>query len=239
MGSNAVGTIGTIMRAFAACLLILAVIAEANAQVRVRGYIKKNGTYVAPHYRSSPNSSRSDNYSTKGSYNPYTGKSGSTNLYPASSYPSNGYQSSYSAPTMRQTTTTSLSSASALSWSRYKAPKPPALARGVALPSSRVQEAPRTVVTSVYRCVNTQRVTHYISYPRAGCSEVQVEYQQQAAAQPPLTSYRQFPCTSDCSGHEAGYAWARSRGIDDPDDCGGNSQSFVEGCQTYAEEQQD
>jgi hypothetical protein len=25
-------------------------------------------------------------------------------------------------------------------------------------------------------------------------------------------------------------------GITDPDDCGGNSQSFVEGCQAYAEE---
>ena len=44
------------------------------------------------------------------------------------------------------------------------------------------------------------------------------------------------PCTDDCSGHEAGYAWAEENGIDDPDSCGGNSQSFIEGCQTYAEE---
>lgn len=43
-------------------------------------------------------------------------------------------------------------------------------------------------------------------------------------------------CTQDCSGHEAGYAWAKEHGITDPDDCGGNSQSFIEGCQAYAEE---
>ena len=43
-------------------------------------------------------------------------------------------------------------------------------------------------------------------------------------------------CTDDCSGHEAGYNWAEEKGIDDPDDCGGNSWSFIEGCQSYAEE---
>lgn len=44
-------------------------------------------------------------------------------------------------------------------------------------------------------------------------------------------------CTVDCGGHEAGYAWAEEHGIDDPDQCGGNSWSFIEGCQSYAEEQ--
>lgn len=44
------------------------------------------------------------------------------------------------------------------------------------------------------------------------------------------------PCTADCSGHEAGYEWAEENGIEDPDDCGGNSSSFIEGCMTYAEE---
>lgn len=48
-----------------------------------------------------------------------------------------------------------------------------------------------------------------------------------------------YECTEDCSGHEAGYAWAERHDIDDPDDCGGNSQSFIEGCQAYAEEQQE
>ena len=45
-----------------------------------------------------------------------------------------------------------------------------------------------------------------------------------------------YGCTDDCSGHEAGYAWAEENGIDDPDTCGGNSQSFEEGCRAYAEE---
>lgn len=43
-------------------------------------------------------------------------------------------------------------------------------------------------------------------------------------------------CTVDCSGHEAGYEWAEEKGISDPYDCDGNSQSFIEGCESYAEE---
>ncbi len=50
--------------------------------------------------------------------------------------------------------------------------------------------------------------------------------------------FKGYPCTVDCSGHEAGYEWAEEKGIDDPSDCGGNSNSFIEGCQSYAEEQQ-
>ena len=47
-----------------------------------------------------------------------------------------------------------------------------------------------------------------------------------------------YGCTDDCSGHEAGYAWAEEKGIEDPDDCGGRSQFFIEGCQDYAEQHQ-
>ena len=49
-------------------------------------------------------------------------------------------------------------------------------------------------------------------------------------------SYAGYGCTVDCSGHEAGYEWAAERDITDPDDCGGNSWSFIEGCRAYAEE---
>lgn len=42
----------------------------------VRGYTKKDGTYVAPHRQTNPNGTQRDNYSTKGNINPYTGKSG-------------------------------------------------------------------------------------------------------------------------------------------------------------------
>jgi len=41
-------------------------------------------------------------------------------------------------------------------------------------------------------------------------------------------------CTIDCSGHEAGFAWARDEGVTDASECSGNSDSFVEGCETYA-----
>ena len=48
----------------------------ALAKTSVKGYTKKSGTYVAPHYRTTPNYKFNDNWSTKGNYNPYTGKSG-------------------------------------------------------------------------------------------------------------------------------------------------------------------
>lgn len=49
-------------------------------------------------------------------------------------------------------------------------------------------------------------------------------------------SYAGYGCTVDCSGHEAGYNWAADNDITDPNDCGGNSWSFIEGCEAYAEE---
>lgn len=52
------------------------------------------------------------------------------------------------------------------------------------------------------------------------------------------STFSGYPCTDDCSGHEAGYNWAEEHDIDDPDNCDGNSNSFIEGCQAYAEEQQ-
>ena len=44
-----------------------------------------------------------------------------------------------------------------------------------------------------------------------------------------------YGCTQDCSGHEAGYDWAEQHDITDPDDCGGDSDSFIEGCRAYGE----
>ncbi len=37
----------------------------------------------------------------------------------------------------------------------------------------------------------------------------------------------------DGSGHYAGFEWAESR---DPASCGGNSASFIEGCQTFLDQ---
>lgn len=54
----------------------------------------------------------------------------------------------------------------------------------------------------------------------------------------PATEYfHGYPCTVDCSGHEAGYQWAGDHGIVDKDDCTGNSDSFIEGCKAYVEEE--
>jgi hypothetical protein len=43
---------------------------------KVRQYEKKNGTVVAPHYQTNPNSTQKDNYSATGRTNPHTGKQG-------------------------------------------------------------------------------------------------------------------------------------------------------------------
>ena len=50
--------------------------------------------------------------------------------------------------------------------------------------------------------------------------------------------YHGYPCTADCSGHEAGFEWAEDNDITDESDCGGNSNSFIEGCQAWVEEKE-
>jgi hypothetical protein len=42
----------------------------------VKGYVKKDGTYVAPHKQTNPNSTQRDNWASKPNINPYTGKAG-------------------------------------------------------------------------------------------------------------------------------------------------------------------
>lgn len=71
-----------VIAGIALVLGLVGFVGSAEAASRVRGYYKpRTGTYVQPHYRSSPNSSRWDNWSTKGNYNPYTGKKGYTSPY--------------------------------------------------------------------------------------------------------------------------------------------------------------
>lgn len=59
----------------------LATASSVEALQKVKGYTTKNGTYVAPHYKQSPNKSKFDNFSTKGNINPYTGKKGTVNPF--------------------------------------------------------------------------------------------------------------------------------------------------------------
>lgn len=48
----------------------------ALAQKDVKGYTRSDGTQVEGYKRTAPNSTRNDNYSTRGNTNPHTGKSG-------------------------------------------------------------------------------------------------------------------------------------------------------------------
>lgn len=55
---------------------ILATPALAKSSHGVKGYTKKDGTYVAPHRATDRDSSKTNNWSPKGNTNPYTGKEG-------------------------------------------------------------------------------------------------------------------------------------------------------------------
>jgi hypothetical protein len=56
-------------------------LARYSGSVHVHGYTRKNGTYVAPHVRTAPDSTKYNNWSTRGNINPYTGKAGTKNPY--------------------------------------------------------------------------------------------------------------------------------------------------------------
>jgi hypothetical protein len=53
-----------------------------SSAVHVRGYTRKDGTYVMPHMRSAPDHNVWNNWSTKGNVNPYTGREGTKNPDP-------------------------------------------------------------------------------------------------------------------------------------------------------------
>ncbi|OPH61907.1 hypothetical protein BC351_01305 [Paenibacillus ferrarius] len=56
--------------------LVLSFGTSAFAKTSVKGYTKKNGTHVAPHNRTDKDSTKKNNWSTKGNVNPETGKKG-------------------------------------------------------------------------------------------------------------------------------------------------------------------
>lgn len=77
--------------------LMLALITQfsfGQKAVYINGYYKSNGTYVQPHYRTSPNNSVYDNWSTYPNVNPYTGNTG-TKYYNSYSNKSYNYNNSY------------------------------------------------------------------------------------------------------------------------------------------------
>ncbi len=83
----------------------------------------------------------------------------------------------------------------------------------------------------------------------AGNLQLVAEYElEEATLEPELTTteysggsnsgqtFGGYECLVDCSGHEAGYEWAMENDIAYEADCEGKSQSFVEGCYFYVEE---
>jgi hypothetical protein len=64
------------LKTLMAIVLVLAVLGTAlpvlagGDDVYVRGYIRRDGTYVQPHWRSAPDGDRSDNWSTQGNFQP-------------------------------------------------------------------------------------------------------------------------------------------------------------------------
>ncbi|TAM48239.1 MAG: hypothetical protein EPN55_00700 [Gammaproteobacteria bacterium] len=78
--------------------LALVVFAGAvSADQSVRGYYRNDGTYVQPHYRSSPDRSYNNNWSVSPNVNPYTGERGARqptyNDRPPNNSWDNGYNS--------------------------------------------------------------------------------------------------------------------------------------------------
>lgn len=62
---------------FFLALLWLVSSSQTNPRhVYVKPYVKKNGTYVPGHYRTAPNQTNRDNFSTSPNVNPYNGKRG-------------------------------------------------------------------------------------------------------------------------------------------------------------------
>lgn len=55
----------------------------SSRTVPVRPHIRNNGTFVMPHFRTSPNATIKDNWSTRPNINPFTGKGGTRNPFSA------------------------------------------------------------------------------------------------------------------------------------------------------------
>ncbi len=69
------------MKFLASAFLLILILAPsyAYADQSVNGYYRKDGTYVQPYTRSSPNNTVTDNYSYTGNTNPNTGAVGTNN----------------------------------------------------------------------------------------------------------------------------------------------------------------
>lgn len=91
----------------------------------------------------------------------------------------------------------------------------------------------------VHSCMR-DGVRHYLSSKPlptdSDCRRINYSYVERNAEQASQASFKGYRCKSDCSGHRAGYNWAKRRGTSSYAGCTGNSQSFIEGCRSYIEE---
>ena len=76
-------------------VLLLSAASVAFADQYIRGYSRRDGTYVQPHWRSEPDSNPYNNYSYPGNINPYTGKQAPGN---PDTYLNQYYQRQYQSP---------------------------------------------------------------------------------------------------------------------------------------------
>lgn len=101
-----------------AFLFIVFLFAAANSFAQtstyVSGYTKSNGTYVQGHYRTAPDATITNNWSTVGNVNPYTGIPGTVSY--SSSY------STYSSPSYSNYSAPSYSTYSSPTYSTYSTP---------------------------------------------------------------------------------------------------------------------
>lgn len=79
--SDSQGKQGIIMKIALAALAALIATPAIADPVRVKGHVRKDGTYVAPHVRTSPDSSKTNNWGSEPNVNPYTGKEGKVDPY--------------------------------------------------------------------------------------------------------------------------------------------------------------
>ena len=84
-------TVTTLLSMALLVIVALGITPLASADVHVNGYYRGNGTYVQPHYRSSPDGLRSNNWSTYPNVNPYTGKIGTKRLSTSGSMDTSSY----------------------------------------------------------------------------------------------------------------------------------------------------
>jgi len=61
---------------------LLGGMASAQGIIQHRGYVRQDGTYVAPHVQTAPDHTRLNNWSTYPNVNPYTGRQGYAPVMP-------------------------------------------------------------------------------------------------------------------------------------------------------------